>query len=335
MSRRVLVTGATGFIGKHLVRMLAERGDAVTCLVRATSRRDDLSELGVRFAEGDLLDQDALRAAAADQDEVYHLAALLKAPWRATFGTVNAEGAGNVARACAEQPAPPVLIAVSSLAAAGPRAKPEPRAESDPPGPVARYGRAKLQGERAVAEHAAALPVTIVRPPMVLGEGDQAALALFKMAARGVFVVPSWRGSRVSMIHVTDLCDLLLRAAEKGERVDPGSDDPGSGVYFATADEALAFADLGRRIGAGLGRRTRVMHVPSLVTWGVAAMGEAWGRLRDKPTILNLDKAHEGLAGDWEATSAKAHEQLGFRPLATVDERLAQTASWYREQGWI
>lgn len=336
--RRVLVTGATGFIGGHLTRLLLERGDAVSCLVREPARAAALGELGAELLPGDLRDPAALRAAVAGQAVVFHLAALLRAPWRADFSTINAEGAGNVARACAEADTPPVLIAVSSLAAAGPRAAGPPRTEADPPAPTSRYGRAKLEGERAVAAHAARVPITIVRPPIVLGEGDQAALSLFRMAGRGLFVVPSWRASRVAWVHVHDLCDLLVRAAERGERL-PAPDaagPPGQGIYYSVTEEGVTLAELGRRLGAALGReRVRVLRVPAALTWTVGALGEAWGRLRDQPTIFNLDKARDGVGGEWSCTSAKAAEQLGYAPLAPGDERLEQVARWYRERGWL
>ena len=130
---RVLVTGASGFIGSHLVDALVARGDQVTALVRKTSRVDRLESLGVALAHGDLTDPGSLRAAMAGQSIVYHLAGLTRAVRAKQFYQVNELGVRNAAQACAGQPEPPVLVVVSSLAPAGPSPRGRLRRESDPP----------------------------------------------------------------------------------------------------------------------------------------------------------------------------------------------------------
>ena len=140
---RVLVTGATGFIGSNLTAHLVERGDEVTCLVGGSSRREPLERLGVRFAVGDVRDAAAVRAAVRGADVVYHLAGIITAFRPAEMMEVNAEAFRNVAAGCADCETPPTLVAVSSLAAVGPSPPDRARTESDPPAPVSHYGRAK------------------------------------------------------------------------------------------------------------------------------------------------------------------------------------------------
>ena len=132
---KVLVTGASGFIGTHLVAALAARGDEVACLVRNSSKADHLPALGARLVFGDVTQRDSLPAAVAGQQVVYHLAGLTRTLQDRQFYEVNFRGAANLARTCARQETPPVLVHVSSLAAAGPVVNGRARVESDPPRP--------------------------------------------------------------------------------------------------------------------------------------------------------------------------------------------------------
>lgn len=334
MTGCVLVTGGTGFIGARLVERLVEGGHSVRCLVRATSNTTHLESLGVECYVGDLRDEDSLRGACEGVSVVYHLAALLKAPWHKEFTSVTAEGCGRMAAACAAQPQPPVLILVSSLAAAGPSAS--GRKEIQPAEPVSRYGRAKLAGEEAARPYADRVPLTVIRPPLVLGEGDRSLLPVFRMARCGWVVAPG--RAPLSMIHVDDLVSSLIAAAEKGERVAPtGSPgaSPDQGVYFVADERARRLSELGAQIAESLGARPpRTLRMPLPLLYAAAAASEAWGRLRDRQTLLNLDKIKEAGAEGWVCSADKAREQLGFDP-APFEERLRATGAWYQAQGWL
>jgi dihydroflavonol-4-reductase len=348
-----LVTGATGFIGRRLVAALLARGDEVIALARPSSDRSGLLALPVgagghlRFALGDVTDGGSLQQAAAGVDVVYHLAAMLKAPWHSDFMRTNAEGTALMARAAAALARPPVLVAVSSVAAAGPSPPGRARHEGDAPAPVSRYGRSKLEAEAGARAYASAVPITLVRPPVVFGPEDRAALPLFAACARGLQVVPGFGEPRLSMIYVDDLCAALIAAAERGERLADGAAEAGAGgeaheaahdgrgVYFAAAVEQPSIAELGVLIGSALERRVRVLRVPAPLCLAVGAAGEAVARLRGVASIVNLDKMREATAGSWCCDASKARAQLGFAPAATLAERLRSTALWYRAEGWI
>jgi len=280
---------------------------------------------------GDIGEPDTL-GPLADVDVVFHLASLLKMPWKRTFHTVNADGTRNVATACAASASssPTTLVVVSSLAAAGPSPM-HPRTEADGAQPVSIYGRVKLEAEAAAIEFAGYVPTTIVRPPMVFGEGDTSVLKAYRGAARGWHAVPGFRDRRVSFVHAADLADALIAAAQRGERVAGGV---GTGVYYVADDHQPTYGDFGRLIGRALDRRVRLFRLPRPVFWCAAAISEAIARLRDRPSLLNLDKYREAMAGSWLCDSGKAREQLGFDP-QPPEVRLRQTADWYREQGWL
>lgn len=335
---KVLVTGASGFIGTHLVATLMARGDDVACLVRTTSKVEALVALGARLIHGDVTDPDSLPAAVAGQEVVYHLAGRTLALKDRQFYEVNRRGIAHVAKACAGQTTPPVLIYVSSLAAAGPAVDGRPRVESDPPSPVSHYGRSKRSGEHAAESFAERVPITVVRPPIVLGEGDRLGLPLFRSAIRfGVHLAPGLRPQRFSLIHADDLVSLIILAAECGKRLPPlgRRGDAGQGYYFAACELDPTYADLGRLVAESVGRNVLVIPTAMPVVRTVAAVGEAISQVSQHPLLMNLDKVREIAAGSWLCSAQAARDELGFEVEAPLLERLRQTAEWYSEHGWM
>jgi nucleoside-diphosphate-sugar epimerase len=251
---------------------------------------------------------------------------------------VNATAFRYLTATCAACPNPPTLISVSSLAAAGPSPANRPRVESDPAAPVSHYGRAKRAGELIAHEYAAQLPITIVRPPMVFGEGDLHMRSMFRTIWRlGIHVALGVTRSRYSLIHVADLVEALILCAERGARLVPVNGSPANsarGYYFVAGDEQPTFAELGQLIGSSLGQ-TRVAVWGSskgALLWPAAAVAEMVGRLRGQPYIFNFDKAREAKAGSWTCSAETIRAELGFSPRASLAERLRQTADWYRKE---
>jgi len=335
LNDRVLVTGATGFIGHHLVHALLEKGDQVACLVRPTSDTSRLPIEQVSLAIGDITDPTSLQSALADVGVIYHLAGALTAKSRAAFRSVNEAGVQNLVEACARAGSPPTLVLLSSLAAAGPNSDDQPRREQDPDSPVSNYGRSKLAGEQAARASDEKIPLTVVRAPIVFGEWDRDVFKLFQLVKLGVHLIPVRTRQRYSLIHAADLASLLIQAAARGERAVPGS--AASGLYYAGYDEHLTYAELGAQLTAALGRRPAInVRIPRLLTWTVAAGFEAMARLTGRPPdIINFDKAREAFAGSWSCSPAKAQQQLGLRPSQSLPVRLRQTADWYRDRGWL
>ena len=335
-TKNVLVTGASGFIGTHLVRGLVARGDNVTCLVRQTSDISQLKKLSCTIAYGDTVKEaENVRTAIDGNQTVFHLAASTHSIVSRELETLNSTGFENVVEACADCPSPPTLVFVSSLAAVGPSSPTNPVTENTPRVPVSFYGKSKLACERIAEEFSARVPISIVRPPIVLGGGDRHGLDMFRLIDQlGWHFVPSFKTNYFSVIHADDLSNALIRVADSGRRLNPAS--PSEGIYFASADETVSYSQLGRMIGDSLGRRrTRVLRVAMPILWVFAGLNQLKARLTSTPQFLNWDKFREAKAGSWICSNEKIKNEVGFAPELPLMERLNQTSAWYRRHGWL
>ncbi len=324
---RVLVTGASGFIGAALAARLAARGDRVRALVRRSSRRAGLEALGAEIAFGDVGEPASLAGAVDGCDAVVHLAGVVKALGRDEFFRVNAEGTVHLCRACADAARRPALLLVSSLAAAGPSSPSRPRSEEDAPAPVSDYGHSKLAAEQALRGFTGRLEATVVRPPVVYGPGDREFLPpLFRMARLGLVPKVGFGAKRYSLVHVEDLVDGSLAALERGERL---GRDGSEGIYFLADGGAHAWGDIVRAAAAALGRRALVVPLPEVASLAVAAVGAAAAALTGRPAILSFDKIRELRQSSWTCAIDRAVRELGFAPRLPLAEGMRQSAEWF------
>ncbi|MEV0379479.1 NAD-dependent epimerase/dehydratase family protein [Nonomuraea sp. NPDC050643] len=321
---RYLLTGATGFVGSRLTRMILDRGDAVTALARPSARARALRELGVDVIDGDLTTGQGLTEAVTGADRAIHLAALVKARTRAAFQAVNRDGSARLARVLAALPRPPRLVVCSSLAAAGP--SPTRR-------PVSRYGASKLAGEQAVRAHADRLQAVVLRPGIVYGPGEPALLpTLLPMLARGLVLKTGTGPRHYCLLYVDDLCSALLAAAEQGTPL--SRTDPEAGVYPICDGQAHDWSDVCAELARMLGRRRpAVLPVPMTAVHAAAWISEAVGLIRGQVPVLNRDKARE-MGHSWVCPAdgiTAATRELGYTPTTPLHRGMpASIAPWTR-----
>lgn len=326
--RKVLVTGATGFVGSHLVDQLIERGTSVRCLVRRSSKLRYLQHPRIELAYGGLDDSTDWEAALAGIDTVYHVAGTTFARRAKDYFTVNHQGTEAIlAEVLKRRDQIRKFVHISSLAAVGPGPNGKPVDEETVPAPITPYGRSKLLGEEAVHAVSDLLPVTIVRPPAVYGPRDYGIFEFFKAVKGGMFPMIGRKDKRVSLVHVRDLADGIILAGE--------SEASAGRTYFISSDDdysMLAVADL---IAALMRKRLRSFTIPRSVAYGVAVAAEAAAALMRKPPVINRDKVTDLSQVSWTCSIERAQNELGYNPRVPLEEGLRETLEWYKSEGWL
>lgn len=314
MPRTVALTGATGFIGSHLVRHLVDAGDRVRILARRLPLHPIYGSRAIEVVFGALEEPASLRALLDGADAVVHCAGLVKAPSRAAFFEANAAGVRRLVEA-AGQTAPLRFVLLSSLAAREPQ--------------LSHYAASKRAGETALTSGGGALAWTIIRPPAVYGPGDRETLVFFRAARRGVMLAPRGVEGRFSMIHVSDLAEAVHAILEHPETTGQTLelDDGRVGGY--------GWGDLAAAAGAALGRRPQLIRVPHTLLHSVAFWNEISGRLNGQVPMLTRGKLRELLHPDWTCRDNSLHQLTGWRPKIPLEAGFADTLAWYRSVNWL
>ena len=325
---KALVTGATGFVGSHLVERLIGEGRQVVCLTRATSDPVWLDGLDVERRVAELDQIDALRRAVRGVDYVFHTAGLTRARSPREYLAVNAEGTHHLLQAVlAEGLSLRRFVYVSSLAAVGPAPSSKPPDEAAEPHPIDGYGASKLAGERAVLAHADRLPVTIVRPPAVYGPRDKNFLPLFRSAVRlGRVPVIGEPSKQAAFVYVTDLAEGIRLAAEASE---------GIGRTYFIAGGNHAMSQVVEAVCSALGMPARRLTVPSLLARLAGEIGQLRWAITGRPTIISRRKVRDMLQPRWTCSWARARRELGYRETVSLEEGMRRTVEWYIQQGWL
>jgi nucleoside-diphosphate-sugar epimerase len=326
--QNVLVTGATGFVGSHLVEALLQKGHCVTCLVRNTAKAGALQKLPVQLVIGDLADPAAIRKAAGAVHTVYHVAAVLKAAGRDHYFEVNQLGTRRLLEILAEvNPCLNRFVHISSLAAVGPSVDGRGLTEEERPHPISWYGESKLESELEALRYARIFPVTILRPSAVYGPGDSETLLIFRMIKHGCLFTPGRFARRFSLIHVDDLVAAIIEAGKRSV--------PSGEIFFISRHEIYSWEDVGRSIARALGTRYRQIAIPLWMAVTAGSAGDLWARISGRPATINRQKVRELIEPFWLCDSSKARAMLGFSPTIDLDTGIRQTVRWYRDRRWL
>ena len=297
------ITGGTGFIGAHLIDAALAAGHRV----RALTRREQPLRYDLQWISGDLASRDSLEQLVRDADAVIHVAGTISAPTAAGFEQGNVAGtlamlaaatAGGVHR----------FVAVSSLAAREPK--------------LSLYGASKAKAEELV--HSSGLDWAIVRPPAVYGPGDKETLELFRMAKLGLMLMPP--KGRVSVIHAADLARLLLALANPfaPSRCLIEPDDGKAGGW--------SHREFAQALAAAVGTRAAVISSPGILLRLAARADQL---LRGEKAKLTTDRAAYFSHRNWVVEPKRAAPPELWRAQIDTIQGLADTAAWYRDNGWL
>jgi dihydroflavonol-4-reductase len=322
------VTGATGFVGSHLVDRLVSTGARVRCLLRETSSRRYLPATGLDFAYGDLATGAGVEKALTGAEVVFHVAGVTKARSESEYFAGNLRGTENLLRICAALPVlPRRIVHVSSLAAVGPSPDGTPLEEDAAPRPLTWYGRSKLAAETAVRASSLASRTVIVRPPVVYGPRDTDVFEVFRSIATGFMLLIGRQEACFSYTHAGDLADALIAAAGAAE---------GGTTYFVANPEPVSWTAFAEIAARAMGRHgVRFVHFPAAAAYAAGWCAETASRFRGKPGILSRQKVLEASCPYWTCNSSKARTELALCPGRPLAAGVAETLRWYKDEGWL
>jgi len=324
MSEVVVITGASGFIGRWIRDALLERGYDVVALRRP---RSPPAAAG-RSEEVDYADPDGLARIfeALRPRIVVHVAGATKGVTHEDFRRANVVPTEALLFATTVSGAPVErFVHLSSLASFGPSTLAAPHVESAEPEPVEHYGRSKLEAERAVER--SGVPYTILRPGGVYGPGDVDYFNLFKSAAQGWNVYFGNRERAFSKIFISDMVELTLAAAFAPQARNRG--------YFACDGDPVTWEGFQSAIAARAGRPVRDVDLPGGLVGLAALGGELLSSIDKKPRLFNRQKAAMGRAEAWTCNPSALFSDLGLRARVGLEEGVDRAWAWYRKAGWV
>ncbi len=303
---KIAVTGGTGFVGSHLLRIAPGLGFATQALTRQ-ARKDGAD---IRWISGALDDTETLDRLVAGADAVIHIAGVINARDRAGFDAGNVAGTANMV-AAARKAGIARFIHLSSLSVREPH--------------LSAYGASKHAAEDVVIQ--SGLDWTIVRPPAVYGPGDRETLEVFRMVARGFAILPG--KGRFSLIHVEDLGRALLAL----------TDAPGAiGQTYEIEDGTpggLSHRDMATLIADALGVSPIYLPLPAAALHMGAAIDSIRARFSGNLPKLSFDRARYLAHPDWTADARRLIALGCWAPRIESAAGIAQTADWYRTAGWL
>lgn len=322
------VTGGTGFIGSHLVERLLSKGYTVRCLIRNPQKLGYLKDLPIEIFEGDLFSTYALEKGIEGAQYVFHVAGVVAAKKKEEFFRYNRDGTRNVVETTARvSPKIKKFIHISSQTAVGPGEGKNPVNESTLPHPITTYGKSKLASEREVMVFKDKIPVTILRVAAVYGPRDAATFDYFKSAQRGLELLIGFHDTYVSLVQSRDIVSGIILAAESKK-----SDGQ---IYFLGSERYYTWDEIGYVTKSVLNRNLLRIRVPKPLVFVVGAVSQLVSRFKEKPSVLNFEKAYDLTQDNWCCDITKAKTELGYAQQVPLEEGIRETIKWYIDNKWM
>jgi nucleoside-diphosphate-sugar epimerase len=336
---KILVTGASGFIGSFIVEEALRRGMDTWAAVRGSSSHQYLTDERINFIQLDLSDQRQMEGKLRDMDFDYvvHAAGVTKCLNSKDFYEINSRGTKNLVRAIMAVNMPiKKFVFISSLSVFGAIREKQPYEEirdSDTPRPNTEYGRSKLQAEQWFTEglevraFGKVFPYVILRPTGVYGPREKDYFLMVKSIAGHSDFAVGYKRQDITFVYVTDVVQAVFLALEKGQTGRKYFLSDGE-VYQSTAFSDLIHEELGRPWWI---RITAPVWVLRVVTF----FGEYMGRITGKISALNNDKYNILRQRNWRCDIGPARRELGYEPQVKLPEGVHRAVCWYKENGWV
>lgn len=330
--KKILVTGASGFIGSHIVEEALQQGYDVWAAVRQSSSREFLKDERIHFIELNLSSQQQLeeQLRTCQFDYVVHAAGATKCLHVEDFYRINTEGTKNLVRALLAIGMPiKRFVFVSSLSIMGAIREQQPYQEisdADTPQPNTAYGRSKLEAEHFL-ETLTDFPYVVLRPTGVYGPREKDYFLQVKSIKGHIDFAVGFQRQDITFVYVTDVVQAVFLALEKGQT---------GHRYILSDGEVYQSATFSDYVHEELGRPWWIrITAPIWVLRIVTFCGEYWGRWTKKMTALNNDKFNILRQRNWRCDIGPARSELGYEPKVKLKEGVHNAVTWYKENGWI
>lgn len=329
---KILITGASGFIGSHIVEEALQQGYDVWAAVRRSSSREFLQDERIHFIELNLSSQQQLgeQLRSVTFDYVVHAAGATKCLHADDFFRINTEGTKNLVRALLAVGMPlKRFVFISSLSIMGAIREQQPYQEirdTDTPQPNTAYGRSKLEAERFL-DGLCGFPYVILRPTGVYGPREKDYFLQVKSIKGHVDFAVGFKRQDITFVYVTDVVQAVFLAMEKGQT---------GHRYILSDGEVYQSATFSDYVHEELGRPWWIrITAPVWVLRIVTFCGEYWGRWTKKMTALNNDKFNILKQRNWRCDIEPARRELGYEPKVKLQEGVRRSIAWYKENKWI
>lgn len=318
--RKVAITGATGFLGPHLVKAFTDAGAKVSILARPTSDTKRIRDWNPEVISGDVLTPSSLAPLVAGASIVVHAAGVVLAKDWESYRKANVDGTRNMVKAAADAKAE-TFILVSSLAAAGPAHEGRPpRREEDGTDPQSWYGRSKREAELALERGGASMKRNVMlRAGAIYGPWDKAFLAYFKLVKLGVKPVLGDGERTFQPVHAQDVSQAAIAATHAPD---------GINAYFIVPKDCVTWTEFGTAIERAMDKKAFTIKLPEMLLRP--------DRLEKLPFAkAAADRFKDFFCDRWEADPSKADRDLGWTAETSLSDGLLSTHRWYRDQNWI
>ena len=330
---KILITGASGFIGSFIVEEALKQGFETWAAIRKSSSKEYLQDERIHFIELNLSSKAQLieQLRPHQFDYVVHAAGVTKCLNKADFRHINTEGTKNLVDALLDLQMPlKRFVFLSSLSVFGAIKEQLPYdeiREDDIPKPNTEYGRSKLEAERYIDSIGSRLPYTILRPTGVYGPREKDYFMMAKSIKQHIDFAVGYQRQDITFVYVTDVVQAVFLALEKGETGRKYFLSDGQ-VYQSTTFSDLIHEELGRPWWL---RITAPVWVLRVVTF----FGEYIGHMTGKVTALNNDKYNILRQRNWRCDIEPARRELGFEPKIQLKEGVKTTIQWYKDHKWL
>lgn len=326
--KTALVTGASGFVGSHLVDLLLEKNFDVRALVRKTSSLKWLEGKNVEIHDCGFFDEEGLKKAVEGVDYVFHVAGVVRAKTPKEFYKGNVETTQNLINAILDvNPKLKRLLVVSSFAANGPAKDASGAKEDDEPHPISQYGKSKLEEEKLVKKYFDKLPITIVRPPAVYGERETDIYLVFKSFQKGLMTIVGFDEKLVSLVHAVDLVNGIYLAAT--------SDNSIGETYYVGSEKFYTWDEVADAMAKAFGKNAVRIRIPHFLVYVSGAISQFFSYFSKRPATFNFEKAREFVQKYQICDTSKAVKELGYRQNISLESGIKRTVDWYKEMNWL